>query len=143
MKWSESHSVVSNSLWPRGVVHGILQERILEWVTFPFSWRSSQPRDGTQLSHIAGRFFTSWAIRLIKMLTEFQCDLIPGSWVWDVSFAVSITVLAQVLSFHILFFDCFILFQVLRNNWFRHWRINSSYFIILNQIMASIPEQAK
>ena len=103
MKWSESHSVVSNSLWPRGVVHGILQERILEWVTFPFSWRSSQPRDGTQLSHIAGRFFTSWAIRLIKMLTEFQCDLIPGSWVWDVSFAVSITVLAQVLSFHILF----------------------------------------
>ena len=103
MKWSESHSVVSNSLWPRGVVHGILQERILEWVTFPFSWRSSQPRDGTQLSHIAGRFFTSWAIRLIKMLTEFHCDLIPGSWVWDVSFAVSITVLAQVLSFHILF----------------------------------------
>ena len=60
MKWSESHSVVSNSLWPRGVVHGILQERILEWVTFPFSRESSQPRDQTQVSRIAGRFFTSW-----------------------------------------------------------------------------------
>ena len=44
-------------------VHGILQARILEWVAFPFSRGSSQPRDGTQVSHIAGGFFTSWAIR--------------------------------------------------------------------------------
>ena len=44
-------------------VHGILQARILEWVAFPFSRGSSQPRDGTQLSPIAGRFFTSWATR--------------------------------------------------------------------------------
>ena len=44
-------------------VHGILQARILEWVTFPFSRGSSQPRDLTQVSHIAGRFFTSWATR--------------------------------------------------------------------------------
>ena len=42
-------------------VHGILQARILEWVVFPFSRGSSQPRDRTQVSHIAGRFFTSWA----------------------------------------------------------------------------------
>ena len=40
-------------------VHGILQARILEWVAFPFSRGSSQPRDRTQVSHIAGRFFTS------------------------------------------------------------------------------------
>ena len=40
-------------------VHGILQARILEWVAFPFSRGSSQPRDGTQVSRIAGRFFTS------------------------------------------------------------------------------------
>ena len=32
--------------------------RILEWVAFPFSRGSSQPRDRTQVSHIAGRFFT-------------------------------------------------------------------------------------
>ena len=42
-------------------VHGILQARILEWVAFPRSRDSSQPRDQTQVSHIAGRFFTSWA----------------------------------------------------------------------------------
>ena len=41
------------------IVHGILQARILEWVAFPFSRGSSQPRDQTQVSHIAGGFFTS------------------------------------------------------------------------------------
>ena len=40
-------------------VHGIFQARILEWVAVPFSRGSSQPRDQTQVSHIAGRFFTS------------------------------------------------------------------------------------
>ena len=44
-------------------LHGILQARILEWVAFPFSKGSSQPRDWTQVSHISGRFFTSWATR--------------------------------------------------------------------------------
>ena len=42
-------------------LHGILQARILEWVAFPFSRGSSQPRDQTQVSHTAGGFFTSWA----------------------------------------------------------------------------------
>ena len=40
-------------------VHEILQTRILEWVAFPFSRGSSQPRDRTQVSRIAGGFFTS------------------------------------------------------------------------------------
>ena len=39
--------------------HGIIQARILEWVAIPFSRGSSQPRDRTQVSRIAGRFFTS------------------------------------------------------------------------------------
>ena len=52
---SESHSVVSDSLRP----FGILQARILEWVAFPFSRGSSQPRNQTQVSLITGRFFTS------------------------------------------------------------------------------------
>ena len=42
-------------------VHGILQARILEWVAFPLSRGSFQPRDWTQVSCTAGRFFTSWA----------------------------------------------------------------------------------
>ena len=39
--------------------HGILQARIPEGVAFPFSRGPSQPRDRTQVSRIAGRFFTS------------------------------------------------------------------------------------
>ena len=45
------------------IVHGILQARILEWVAFPFSRGSSQPRDRTQVSHITSRFFIIWAPR--------------------------------------------------------------------------------
>ena len=45
------------------LVHGILRARILEWAAFPFSRGSSQPRDRTQVSCIAGGFFTSWATR--------------------------------------------------------------------------------
>ena len=37
--------------------------RILEWVAYPFSRGSSRPRDQTRVSCIAGRFFTSRAIR--------------------------------------------------------------------------------
>ena len=44
-------------------VHGILQARILEWVAFPFSKGSFQPRDRTQVSCIAGRFFTNLETR--------------------------------------------------------------------------------
>ena len=45
------------------IVHGILQARICEWVAFPFFRGSSQTRDQTQVSHIAGRLFTSWTTR--------------------------------------------------------------------------------
>ena len=44
-------------------VHGILQVKILEWVAFPYSRGSFQPRNWTGVSCIAGRFFTNWAIR--------------------------------------------------------------------------------
>ena len=59
---NESYSVVFNCLQscggpPASSVHGILQARILEWVAIPFSWESSQFKDGTQVSCIAGGFF--------------------------------------------------------------------------------------
>ena len=57
-----SHSAVSDSFvtqWTVGSsVHGILQAEILEWVAIPISRGSSQPRDQTWVSCIAGRFFT-------------------------------------------------------------------------------------
>ena len=48
--------------------YGILQARILEWAAFSFSRRSSQPRDQTQVSCIAGGFFTSRATREAQQL---------------------------------------------------------------------------
>ena len=46
------------------IVHRILQARILEGVAFPFSRGSSQPRNQTGVSCIAGGFFlTNWAIQ--------------------------------------------------------------------------------
>ena len=63
VKESESHSVVSDFVTPWIIVHGNLQARILEWVAFPFSRKSSQPRDRTQVSRIACGFFTSWVTR--------------------------------------------------------------------------------
>ena len=51
------HFVVNCNL-PGSSVHGTSQVRILGWVAIPFSRGSSRPRDQTQVSCIAGRFFT-------------------------------------------------------------------------------------
>ena len=48
---------------PWTVVHGILQARKLKWVAILFYRGSSQPKDQTQVSSIAGGFFPSWATR--------------------------------------------------------------------------------
>ena len=56
---SESCLVVSDSVTPWTIiVHGTLQARILEWVPILFSRGPSQPRDQTQVSRVAGGFFT-------------------------------------------------------------------------------------
>ena len=48
---------------PGSSVPEVLQARILEWVAVPFSKGSSQPQYWTQVSYIAGGFFTIWATR--------------------------------------------------------------------------------
>ena len=48
---------------PGSSVHGILQARIMDWVAISFSRGSSQPRDRTHVSSIAGRHFNLWATR--------------------------------------------------------------------------------
>ena len=52
-----------SGLKPSSSVHGIFQARVLERFAVSFSRRSSQPRDQTWVSHIAGRCFTIWATR--------------------------------------------------------------------------------
>ena len=54
---SSGKTLLNSSYW-QSSVHGILQARTLEWIAVPSSKGSSQPRDQTQVSHIAGRFFT-------------------------------------------------------------------------------------
>ena len=67
---SESCSVMSDFL--DFTVCGILQARILEWVA---SRGSSQPKDWTQVSCVASRFFTSWAMKEAYSLTQ-------RTWIW-------------------------------------------------------------
>ena len=114
-KWSESRSVMSDSLQPHGLYSpwnspgqntrvgslSLLQwifliqgsnpgmpycrilyqlnhqgsPRILEWVVYPFSSRSFQPRNWTGVSCIAGGFFTNWVIRQNVKLLFPKLDL--------------------------------------------------------------------
>ena len=64
-------NVIQNHSWYyvtlcRQILYQLSQQgspRILEWVAYPFSRRSSWPRNWTRVSYIAGRLFTSWATR--------------------------------------------------------------------------------
>ena len=63
---------------PGSSVHGILQERLLEWAAIPFSRRSSPPSVWTRLSYIAGRFFfffpficISWRLITLQYCSGF------------------------------------------------------------------------
>ena len=59
---------------PGSSVQGILQARILEWVAIPFSRGSSWPRDWTQVSCTAGRFFTIWATGMSGWMNEWASE---------------------------------------------------------------------
>ena len=59
-------------------IHEILQARILEWVAIPISRVSSQARGRTQVSHIAGEFFTDWATRKPKNTGAGSLSLLQG-----------------------------------------------------------------
>ena len=59
-----------NCSLPGSSIHGIIQARILELVAIPFSRGSSQPRDQTLIFYIAGRFFTVWVTREIKLASS-------------------------------------------------------------------------
>ena len=78
-----------NSLWPHELYSPwILQARILQWVAFPSSRGSSQTRDWTQVSSIAGGFFTSWATGEALRIFPYIFDCIESSLhhVWSLIF---------------------------------------------------------
>ena len=93
-------SVVSDSLWP----HGLYPARLLGPWGFSRQeyWSdchallqgSSQPRDGTQVFHISGRFFTIWAmlcqLYIIRGKMNFYLSLtlyrkINSKWIIDLN----------------------------------------------------------
>ena len=64
-------------------VQGILQARMLEWVAVSSAKGSSQPKDQTWVSHIAGRFFIIWTIREVLLYCSSSlfmriCSKIPS-----------------------------------------------------------------
>ena len=65
---------------PGSSVHGIFQARILEWVAISLSRGSSQHRDWTQVSRIAGRLFNIWATR------SYTHPIVPTNCLKRVSF---------------------------------------------------------
>ena len=81
---------------PGSSVHGIFQARTLEWAVISSSRGSFAPRDQTQVSHIAGRFFTVWApsenpekqvneLSLTSPMVQWLRPHLPkqGVWVWS------------------------------------------------------------
>ena len=50
--------------------------RILEWIPYPFSSRSSWPRNYYSISCIAGGFFTTWALKEVYQKTNMEYSLI-------------------------------------------------------------------
>ena len=86
-KWSEVAQLRPTLCDPMdyslpGSIHEIFQARILQWVAISFSRGSSQPRDRTRVSRIAGRRFTVWATREALLQTKRdkkkqQMELLP------------------------------------------------------------------
>ena len=105
-------------------VHGILQARILEWAAFLFSRGSSEPRDWTLVSWIAGGFFTSWATREARLKKE----ALLNSGLWNKDFLM--WVIFSLFEFvTILFLFCVLVFWP-----HSMWDLNSS---IRDQIYTS------
>ena len=80
---SESHSFASNSLWPHRLYSALNSPGQNTGVgSLSLLRGSSQPRDWTQVSWIAGRFFTSWATREAQELQWVAYPFSSGSsWV--------------------------------------------------------------
>ena len=72
-------NAVDSRLWGSSL-HGILQARIMEWIPVSYSRGSSQPRNQTHVSLIAGEFFTFWATREAILLHDRQINWETRCW---------------------------------------------------------------
>ena len=67
--WTTLHDPVGCSP-PGSSIHGIFQARVLEWAAIAFSRGSSQPRDRTRVSCIAGRYLPTCATREVYTVAQ-------------------------------------------------------------------------
>ena len=128
----------------------ILQARILEWVAFPFSRGSSQSRDQTQVSCIAGGFFTSWTTRealgeegwLFSLWLQSSCLLKKTCWFSICSdlFLVLRMTVPKLFTFwveigrFILVYIFFLLLRLNNLNW-PIFKSSSSFFCLLKSFV--------
>ena len=92
---------------PGNPIHGVLQARILEWVAISFSRGSSQPRDRTWISHIAGKLLTiepdqreAWSIEVMMTRMTIMITVQPfGPWFF-IPLCIHILAIKLCSSFH-------------------------------------------
>ena len=144
---------------PGSSVHEISQARRLEWVAVSFSKGSSQPRDWTQVSCIADRFFTIWATReplntcihlanheeQISQVNDFSVCISMGRCKnlvslispWDICLCKGLCI--QSTGYLILFFiqnssQVTLLVGHWRGVWLNHWRVVSDALLFFVHI---------
>ena len=72
--WTVLHQAPMDCTPPGSSIYKIFQARMLGWVAIPFSRGTSQPRDQTWLSRIAGRFLHCWTRMLVDTLSQSPYD---------------------------------------------------------------------
>ena len=105
-------------------LRGILQARILEWVAISFSRGSSWLRNPTQVTHIAGSFFTIWAIRKAQQW--------PNYLIWKTSMSfICLFSKREFRSHYPLIIDPSILsFPICFNCWTPENMFNFSFYLL-------------
>ena len=132
MKWKRVKVLVAQSVWlfvTPWSIRGIFQARILEWVAIPFSRASSQPRDWTRVSCIAGRFFTVWTTRevpfhmdpLQSWLVALLLFWVPRPPSWRLPIVFSTQLLSSV----------------------DHWRLRCSHLHLIYSVHDSMSQEVK
>ena len=113
---------------PGSSIHGILQARIVEWVAISFSRGSSQPRDQTRVSRIAGRCFTTCATRVVcnhePQLKPVVCWLYSCITMWALLCCVS-SVSSTTYKFHKDWAQImFSLSSIQHRRYLTHWKLS-------------------
>ena len=140
---------------PGSSVHGIFQARILEWAAIPFSTRSSQPRDRTQVSCIGGQILyllccqgsprRIFVIVVVQSPSRVWLFVIP----WTAAFQASLSFTISVtLSNHLILYCPLLLLPsifsrikvfsselALHIYWPQYWRFSFS-INLFNEVLA-------